>query len=134
MNLAGHRDRRLSRKKKIISSPEAILLNTIWTKNNQMQMKHSALVSLDGSRLDVVYVFPQFFSRHLIKSVEITYWAKNGSLDFANLRLFIKLTFIYSVNSSRKTISWVVYLRRHPESSRRRISFPCSSLIPGEWF
>ena len=30
-------------------------------KNNQVQMKHSALVSLDGSRLDVVDAFPQFF-------------------------------------------------------------------------
>ena len=42
----------------------------------------------------------------------MSYWAKNGSFDFVNLRFFIKLAFIYSVNSSRKTISWGVYLHR----------------------
>ena len=45
---------------KIYCELKAKLLNTVWIKNNQVQMKHSALVSLDGSRLDVVDNFPQF--------------------------------------------------------------------------
>ena len=36
---------------------KAILMNTVLIKNNQEQMKHSALVILDG--------FSAFFSRHL---------------------------------------------------------------------
>ena len=49
------------KKRKDLLWIKAILLNTVWIKNNQVQMKHSALVSLDGSRLDVVDAFPQFF-------------------------------------------------------------------------
>ena len=36
-------------------------MNTVLIKNNQVQMKHSALVILDGSRLVVVNAFPNFF-------------------------------------------------------------------------
>ena len=48
-------------KTKDLSRIKAILLNTVWIQNNQVQMENSALVSLDGSRLDVVDAFPQFF-------------------------------------------------------------------------
>ena len=59
-------------------------------------MKHSALVSLSGLRPDAVTArFSAILTRHL-NQLKFKYLLSSKSgLDFANLRLFIKLTFIY---------------------------------------